>query len=305
MKKLILIICVVQIGFMNMLSAQDYEPLVRENAHWVVADYNDLPWHYEDFREYYTDGDTLVGDTLYKKVYKYQLEPSDGLFLPPYTRIGDPLLYGLLREDTIGHVVFGIRFNVEPYHCFYSEDTLYDFSITQYDTIELCIGFMGPITFDTVYYENVFGYYRKHFITTLASNYAGIQLYEGIGSYNGLLEEIGFAFKKDVLGSELKCYTIGDISNCDILTQTKEVIAPGIKVYPNPLDGGYLYIQLPGNKNQNLELIISDVYGKTIYTNLLKPGSNEINLGELNKGLYFVTVLKENKLLLNKKILKI
>ena len=83
------------------------------------------------------------------------------------------------------------------------------------------------------------------------------------------------------------------------------MIAPGIKVYPNPLDGGYLYIQLPGNKNQNLELIISDVYGKTIYTNLLKPGSNEINLGELNKGLYFVTVLKENKLLLNKKILKI
>ena len=34
-----------------------YEPLVRENAHWPVADIDDWPvWHNVDFREYDSDG---------------------------------------------------------------------------------------------------------------------------------------------------------------------------------------------------------------------------------------------------------
>ncbi len=301
MKKLISIICLVQIGLVSGSFAQPYEPLVRENAHWVVADLDDWPvWHNVDIREYYTDDDTLIGDTLYKKVYSYHLESSDFLGIPPYTRVGDPTLYGLLREDTLARIVYGLVFNANPDYCFYTEDTLFDFSLSQNDTIKLCQAW-SPILIDTIYQANIFGYNRKCF--HLDDLYWGI-LTEGIGSSFGLYEAWGFAFKKDVLGSELKCYTIGDISNCDILTQTKEEFVPDIKVFPNPIVGEYLYVQLPPGNGQNVTVLVSDVCGKTLSESSLSGNLNKIGLGRLDKGIYFIKVLKENKLLLNKKILK-
>ncbi len=134
--------------FTSFLShSQNYEPLVRDNAHWVVATYDSqLIWYYEDFREYYTDGDTVYNDTVYKKVYFYHLVPDEWPTTPPYHRVGGPGLVGLLREDTVQRKVYGIRFILNPGDCFYeTEGLLFDYSVNQGDSLELCQAFMGPM----------------------------------------------------------------------------------------------------------------------------------------------------------------
>ncbi|MBC8485590.1 MAG: T9SS type A sorting domain-containing protein [Bacteroidetes bacterium] len=291
---LIIVVFLINTGY-----GQDYVPLVRENAHWVVASNNDEPWQWENFREYYTADDTLINDTLYKKVYRYQLQPSDSLYMPPYTRIGNPVLYSLIREDTIGRIVYGIQLNIDPGNCFYTEDTLFDFSVSQNDTLELCQAFMGPIPIDTIFYGDAFGYNRR--ILIMGGNYP-FYFIEGIGSNCGLFEYIGVTCK-DINYEELICYTLDDISNCDILTHTDVEIIPDIKIFPNPLVGDHLYIQIPGNAYQKLTVQISDIFGEIIYKDKLDSG--KLNLGSLNQGVYIIKVIKENKLLLIKKILKI
>lgn len=270
---------------------QSYEPLVRENAHWVVADLDDWPvWHNVNFREYYTDGDTLLDDTLYKKVYKYTLAASNIWGDPPYERMGNPSIYALLREDTIARIVYGLRFNVGPEYCFYTEDTLFDFSVSQYDTLELCIGYMYPLTFDTVYYDNIFGYYRKHFITDMASDLVS-EFYEGIGSASGLFEGIGISFKKDLRGSELICYTLGDISNCDVLTQNREEIALDINLYPNPAMN-YIKVELNKTNHSGTSLALFDTSGKIIKAVQIPAQTQDYVLGlqDIPTGLYVVKV---------------
>ncbi|NLO52030.1 MAG: T9SS type A sorting domain-containing protein [Bacteroidales bacterium] len=304
MKKYLTIICLVQIGLLPSLPAQDYEPLVRDNAHWVVGHRHDGLGICTEFMEYFTEGDSILNDVLYKKVYQYQLESVE--YEPPYTRTGSPVLYGFLREDTIGRIVYGILINpINPYECFATEDTLFNFAVSQTDTLELCIGNAGPITFDAIYYVNAFGYYRKHFKTKDLSNYAGIHLIEGIGSDNGLFEWLGFAFK-DFDGYVLKCYTQGDISNCSILTNTEKVVAPRIiKIFPNPLIGNMLTIEIPGNNNPRLILQVIDVYGKVLSESIIETSTYNLDLGGLSKGVYVIKVLKENQELLINKILKI
>lgn len=300
MKKYLLIISLIQIGLISLLPAQNYEPLVRDNAHWVVGHRHDGLGICTEFMEYFTEGDSILNDVLYKKVYQYQLESVE--YEPPYTRTGIPVLYGFLREDTNARIVYGLLGN--PSECFTTEDTLFNFSVSQTDTLELCIGVAGPITFDAIYYVNAFGYYRKHFKTKDQSYYAGIHLIEGIGSDNGLFEWLGFAFK-DFDGYVLKCYTNGDISNCNILTNTKNEVAPRIKIFPNPLIGNMLTIQIPGNNNQRLIFQVLDVYGKVLSESIIETSTYNLDLGGLSKGVYVIKVLKENQELLINKILKI
>jgi hypothetical protein len=138
----------------------------------------------------------------------------------------------------------------------------------------------------------------------MGGNYAGTTLIEGIGSYHGLFEWLGFAFK-DTDGTKLRCYTIGDISNCDILTQTVVNKTPDIKLFPNPLIGDILTIQIPGNKNQRPLLQVSDVYGKVLSESKIETGTFNMDIGGLSQGVYVIKVLQENQELLIKKILKI
>lgn len=68
------------------------------------------------------------------------------------------------------------------------------------------------------------------------------------------------------------------------------VIEPGnqLLLYPNPAHGE-LFIENP--ENEPLNMILSDLYGKTLFTNYIKPGKNTIDISSLKPGIY---VLKFN-----------
>ena len=110
MKNLFILIFIFLIVANKLSKAQDYEPLVIENAHWVVAtNTTEVLWSWVNFREYFTSGDTIVNQIEYKKVYRYHLEPDVWPIYPPYHRFGDPVLFGLIREDIDEKLVFGIQ----------------------------------------------------------------------------------------------------------------------------------------------------------------------------------------------------
>jgi PKD repeat protein len=66
------------------------------------------------------------------------------------------------------------------------------------------------------------------------------------------------------------------------------------KIYPNPSEGLF---NLISKGNTNLDLTISDVRGKTVYTERISSGPgnnlNQLNLSELPKGIYYLKITSE------------
>ena len=288
------------------VNSQPYEPLVRNNAHWIVATYSyQILWLYEDFREYYTDGDTLISDTVYKKIYRYELEPINYPVYPPYLRIGDPVLYGLIREDTLARKVYGIQLNVYPGSCFSgSEDLMFDYSVSDGDSLELCNAFLGPYFIDTVYMHDIYGYNRRHFYPVIWMY--SFPLIEGIGSLHGLFEPIGFTFKEfEGGGGKLMCYSIGDGSACDVITGIADIADHNLQIYPNPLQGSKLYFKLPKASGGKFEIYVADLYGRIIRQIQQNIANGEVDLGILPEGVYMIGVVKDGVTILREKIIKL
>ena len=283
--------------------SQVYEPLVRDNAHWVVETYNsELIWGYEDFREYFTDGDTVFNDTVYKRVYRYHLAPDVWPTTPPYHRVGGPDLFGFLREDTAQRKVYGIRSIINYGDCFFgTEGLLFDYSVNQGDTLDLCQAFLSPLVIGNVFYMNEFGYNRKHFNISF-----GGYLVEGIGSSYGLFEEIGYTFKNSK-GSRyvLLCYTIGDISDCNITTGINQLNENKAEIYPNPLQGKILYVKLPEGGHRDWQADISDLYGRVLLHVQLEYSVEQLHLPDLAPGIYTIKVYNRQQVFSVEKILKI
>ena len=64
-----------------------------------------------------------------------------------------------------------------------------------------------------------------------------------------------------------------------------------VSIYPNP-SNGIINIELDENTDQLIQ--INDILGKSIYRNNIN-GNSSLNLEQLNKGIYFVTISnKEN-----------
>ncbi|MDD3771423.1 MAG: T9SS type A sorting domain-containing protein [Weeksellaceae bacterium] len=89
-----------------------------------------------------------------------------------------------------------------------------------------------------------------------------------------------------------------------LLTNINELLElPEIKVYPNPTaDRIYVYMN-DFSRSYSFELL--DAKGETIKKTELKTKSNIISLEELNSGLYFYRLTKDNKQIKSGKIIKI
>lgn len=65
----------------------------------------------------------------------------------------------------------------------------------------------------------------------------------------------------------------------------------GLKLYPNPVKGGILYVETA--LNNNVQVIIYDIVGKQVLNTTVT--NNAINVSELTSGIYVVTVTEEGK----------
>jgi len=75
------------------------------------------------------------------------------------------------------------------------------------------------------------------------------------------------------------------------------------EVFPNPTETGVTNLLISSSKDLNYEVSVTDVLGRETqhFTNVSSNESIELELG--NKGLYFISLIKEGKAVLNRKLL--
>jgi len=74
-------------------------------------------------------------------------------------------------------------------------------------------------------------------------------------------------------------------------------------IYPNPVND-CVNINLSGMNSDDIQLSITDISGKLLYSEtVLKAGEISVNLESFESGIYFVSVMNENKIM-NKKFVK-
>ncbi len=110
MKKYLLFTSVISILCLfstKRLIAQNYKPLAVDGVHWIiVVDEDETIFPVDQLYEYYCQGDTIVNDILYKKIYKRDLEVTQSG--PPFTPVSVYQIAGFIREDTTSKKVYAM-----------------------------------------------------------------------------------------------------------------------------------------------------------------------------------------------------
>ncbi|MCB0643578.1 MAG: T9SS type A sorting domain-containing protein [Phaeodactylibacter sp.] len=232
------------------MSAQDYQPMAIENAHWVI--YNGFDYT-PDPHIFAVRGDTTIGGTAYKKIY-YQDLVDELYWADPYYLMEDEYLWGVMRDDTMARQVYVIAFeSYDPwqlpdlsYQCpLFEEQLLYDFSASVGDTIATCLGRNWPFSpvpegwvVDSIGTESAYGQLRRT-LYSFDSDFQVPYIYEGIGSEHGFLGGVqvptfpGTA----IAGYYLYDYCVGTDEDCLIISGNEEVVIPDaqFRLAPNPV----------------------------------------------------------------------
>ena len=216
-----LLIVAVAFFMLQQLNAQEYIPTAVEGAHWIVRLYdNTQPYPVDDLWEYYAEGDTIIDNITYKKIYKRSLVVTqEG---PPFEADGPYELHGFIRDDSIARKVYAIEID-EPYsECPLNEEFLmYDFSVNVGDSAVFCLlpEFYDP-TITSITPEIYLGFETRIF----ATGWGGIFYFEGMGSDFGLFEMMFLPVKtknsKNLYVTGLYYYCRE--SPCDLLISTPE-----------------------------------------------------------------------------------
>lgn len=272
--------------------AQNYTPLVVENAHWFeyVIDANLDPNKFEQSYFYSIRGDTNYINETYKKLYFQNLRSinNDGNFPLAISSLDTPKLCALLREDTIAKIVYCIAF--DKYYTFKEKGTfttapcpinqevvLYDFSLIDDDSLSFCLG--SPFSIDTVYNQMVFGANRKIFVLKGFLAYYS----EGIGSLAGLFHTMTGNISN--VYYSLYDFCIGTNADCGIqyLDQTEETLSKK-SIYPNPVSHA---LTISGFDESSY--ILYNSQGQIVMEGILDD-THQILIEYLPKGVYYLFI---------------
>lgn len=262
-----------------------------------------LPCVEEQDYVYYLNGDSIVGDLTYKKVFKHGTlvkEWYDGPPVPPSCNTSWTFnhFYALVRQEE--NRIY-IRQWGDP------EVLLYDFELEVGDTL--------PITWNQ-WHEDIIvtsidsllvgNSFRKVFNLTQQSS---PQLIEGIGHEGGFLEPFPPILE---CGHSLLCFALNDTTYypnyndpCDLTVDIQPIISQEtIKYYPNPVTKE---LTIEYDNFENIEQVVSlTTSGQKKVLAFNKNGENKINinLSSLVKGLYVIQIIGKGKSMLNLKVIK-
>lgn len=286
MNKLYLLILGFSLYYGSLLGQDDYIPLVVEDATWITWEENDYMNLYHAWR---IQGDTIVNDTAYKKVYYIQLLPDKkDPYIIDYIKLG-----AIIREDIEAKKVYARQLLPSSVmnDCNYidfmeTEYLLHDFSLEVGDTISTCQSgvFESEVHIITsIEQKDLFGKERKTF------NYQDINvgsyfaLSEGIGNFDGLFSTFNPVFSPGDGGSQLMGHCEGELSACGLSTSVKDPFFSDLEytIFPNPVHD-LLTIESRSR--------ISDIKFYNILGQFLSDYSgNQVDISDLESGLYVVS----------------
>jgi hypothetical protein len=287
MKQLITILYITFLLGITNLQGQNYIPMAVDSAVWLIGHSPDIAGNYTTYTMEFTNGDTIVNNVHYYKVYSQGSHSSQN---PRHLL----RLKMLIRDNITTHTVHGIIIPDDVSSCPTLVDIpLFDFNpyinTNQGSTNVInCHGVNAVFHIDTV---NVYGMDRRRFTMEFGG------WLEGVGSYNQGLNPLNGG------SSELVDYCRGTPSDCGAYAWVK---TKDIRTYQN----GKLYPN-PAQHQARLELEEYINHGRVLIYNLLGQLQSEqyfegqeavLEVGDYEKGIYMVQVFDGNKLVYGEKL---
>ncbi len=266
---------------------QSYKPFNLEKGIWyckyltkggLFGVYHG-PNYATDSVKYFCNGDTIINDILFKKLFYEGYSSSQNVprtYFEGYS--------GAIRNDTLNKKVYFLESGLEPDYEG-AKIPLYNFDLGVGDRIGInCFlphESIRVTSIDSVLFCNQ---YHRRFITS-----TGDDIIEGIGSVYGL-----FQLNCPLANGWLICYQEKENEecvDCNLFTLSED-FTNIFKIYPNPTNGK---IQIsPDNNIQSIE--IYDFQGKLIVEKT--NDFEEITLK--NSGVYIFRIKSNNKLFIHK-----
>ncbi|MEN8230638.1 MAG: T9SS type A sorting domain-containing protein [Bacteroidota bacterium] len=257
--------------------SQDYTPFDFESGIWITNyfEYEGPDNHYQ----YYSDGDTLINNKAYHKLFQYHLRWW-------YVLDTSFNYYGAIVNDTLNRQVELIKAGqLEP-------EVLYNFNLDIGDTIKEGIGEDINLVVTEIDSIQVCGRFHKRFV--IIRDYGGwgdIAFTEGIGFSFGFVEPVViFPFETT---SELICYTETantNCSECDLLLGQKNIESTyNITLFPNPAKNNIII-------KSDIIIKLVEIYSITGFQVFDKAyNSNNINIDrDFTTGMYFIKLYLDN-----------
>lgn len=286
------------------LSAQtpdyfDNSPEWRQSSACAVG----LPCIENQEYVYYINGDSTVGDMIYKKVFKHGTLVNQWYDGPPVPPSCDNSwtfnqFYALVRQEES-------RIYIRQWGD--QEALLYDFDFEVGDTL--------PVTWNQWHEDIVVtsidsllvgDAYRRVFNLTQQSS---PQLIEGIGHEGGFFEPFPPILE---CGHALLCFALDAITYypnlndpCDLTVSIKRMPdQEAFKFYPNPVT---TELSIEKEFAESIEqIVVYNTIGQKMPTLFRQVGSNliKIDLSGLEKGMYIIQMIENRKATLSFKVLK-
>lgn len=282
------------LGLVTLLRAQDepYLPTAVEAANWIIFDSETPHYPYYAFVRS-IEGDTVVGERTYKKLYEQTidfLETQNGPpFTPPYRVLPGRRLIALLRDEVAERKVFGLIASTGPNGTAFSTDTLlHDYSLEVSDTL-VGLNFdagEGALVVTATGTENRFGADRNFQEGT------SIRFYQGIGSMEYGPVSGGSDIRTGCCIFQLVDYCVGDFSDCGLVLSpvtelSREVT---IKTFPNPFTDQLNIVPSEIRMGSSVTVSLRDITGRKIRQGVLSTGL-QWSTGQLPPGVYLATFM--------------
>lgn len=282
MKLKILIITL--FSFNQIVNAQSFVPFPFQNAEWIYQRFDfDCSGHI-CYDYYKTQGDTILQGKNYNKLYS-----------------GFTFLCGI-RQDSVN----GKLYMLFPDACDNTDTLIYNFNWAREDTIKICPRVSGEsyVLIENIDSVQVLGQWRKR-INLL--NSIGASLIDGIGSTSGIIGP----WNGWIGGYEnLVCFLINGQgiypNNCGINNINFSQNPPIFDIYPNVLTNSF-QIRFSNNENSNIQINIVNIFGEIVKRINLSLNLNldkyEIDVSDIQSGLYLVSVFSNTNLMYFSKII--
>jgi len=274
----------------------DSNAVWRESTTWLAA----LPncFVFNDYQHFIL-GDTTIGNKQYHRVFRAGHQYSSGCSSPPPSYYYNNY-FGAIRQDTFLRKVFFVENNS-------SIDTLlYDFNLSIGDTLPLTPFNNSKDKFvQTIDSVLVGATYRKRFwVSDVWGDSAYCAIVEGIGSTKGLFM-LSPTFNPDY--QDLDCFMQNgkpqypDTINCSIVPVSIEEYQEdvSINISPNPSTGIFTI-----NSSEKFQYFIYDVFSREVFQETKLIQSAILDLSSYSKGIYFVRIKSNEKIVARKIILQ-
>jgi hypothetical protein len=287
MKQLITILYITFLLGITNLQGQNYIPTAVDSAVWLIGHSPDIAGNYTTYTMEFTNGDTIVNNVHYYKVYSQGSHSSQN---PRHSL----RLKMLIRDEISTHTVHGIIIPYDVSSCPILVDIrLFDFNPFLFPnqglaTAANCHGNTQIFYIDTI---NIYGMDRRRFSMDF-SNWI-----EGIGSGSNGLNPLNGG------SSVLVDYCRGTPGDCGAYAWVK---TKDIRTYQN----GKLYPN-PAHHQARLELEEYINHGRVLIYNLLGQLQSEqyfegqeavLDVRNYEKGIYMVQVFDKEKLVFGEKL---